>query len=451
MFTLLIYRVILLLLMPILLLALLFRSISNPQYRQRLSERLGFFPNSPYPKTNGKGGIVVHAASVGEVIALTPFVEQLLQQYPHLPITVTTFTPTGSAQVRKQFGSRVQHAFLPLDIFPCTQLFLARLQPKLMIFMETELWPNLINQCASKKIKLLLINGRLSANSMKNYQKISALIKPTLNSFDKILCQSQGNFNNFLQLGASAERCQISGNLKFDISINANTREKQTKLSALLPSNRPIWLVASTHPGDEKIALAAFEIIKNLFPHLLLVLVPRHPERFSSVAKLCISQGYSLAKRSENTAVTEQNIWLLDTLGELMAAYALADIITMGGSFSHIGGHNPLEPALFKKPIIVGNDMNNFTEILIQLKQNQGIIQLPSTQLLSAQLPSTQLSSTHLPATKNDIHQQLAQAVINLLEDKEAANLLGIQAHNVVLNNQGASSLTLAQVQALLL
>ena len=431
MFALLIYRVILLLLMPILLLALLFRSISNPQYRQRLSERLGFFPSHSSPKFHNKNGIVVHAASVGEVIALTPFVEQLLQQYPNLPITVTTFTPTGSAQVKKQFGTRVQHAFLPLDILPCTQLFLARLQPKLMIFMETELWPNLISLCASKKIKLLLINGRLSANSMKNYQKISALIKPTLNHFDKILCQSQDNLSNFLQLGADANRCEVSGNLKFDISINTKTREKQTTLLELLPTNRPVWLVASTHQGDEEIALMAFEIIKKLFPQLLLVLVPRHPERFSSVAKLCINQGYSLAKRSDNTQVTKQNIWLLDTLGELMAAYALADIVTMGGSFSHIGGHNPLEPALFKKPIIVGSDMNNFVEVLMQLKQNQGIIELSSTE--------------------NDNYQQLAQTVINLLEDEEAAILLGSRAHKVVLKNQGASLRTLAQVQELLI
>jgi len=429
MFALLIYRVIFLLLMPVLLLALLFRSISNPHYRQRLSERLGFFPNSP---SQSKGGIVVHAASVGEVIALTPFVEQLLLQYPHLPITVTTFTPTGSAQVSKQFGTRVQHGFLPLDVFPCTQLFLARLQPKLVIFMETELWPNLINQCANKKIKLLLINGRLSANSMKSYQKISALIKPTLNCFDKILCQSQDNLNNFIQLGASTEQCQMSGNLKFDVSIDASTSEKQAKLAKLLPSHRKIWLIASTHQGDEELALMAFQTIKKQLPELLLVIVPRHPERFSSVAKLCISQGYSLTKRSENKPVTEQDIWLLDTLGELMAAYALADIVTMGGSFSHIGGHNPLEPALFKKPIIVGSDMSNFTDILQQLQQEQGLMQLSST-------------------SQNDNAQQLAEAVINLLENNEAASLLGSHAHQVVLNNQGASTLSLAHVQELMI
>jgi 3-deoxy-D-manno-octulosonic-acid transferase len=427
MFSLLIYRIILLLLLPIILLALLFRSISNTQYRQRLSERLGFISNA-----YKKNGIVVHAASVGEVIALTPFVEQLLQTYPELPITLTTFTPTGSAQVTKQFSSRVQHCYLPLDILPSTQLFLTRLKPKLMIFMETELWPNLIDQCAKKQIKLLLINGRLSANSMKSYKKISPLITPTLNHFDKILCQSQDNLANFLQLGANNEHSYVSGNLKFDISINNNILEKQAQLTALLPKHRKLWLVASTHQGDEDIALAAFKQIKTLFPTLLLVLVPRHPERFNAVAKLCHNENFTLVKRSDNTPVGEQDIWLLDTLGELVPAYSLADIVTMGGSFSHIGGHNPLEPALFKKPIVVGSDMSNFTDVLQQLKQLEGIVQLPVNQT----------SKAH--------SSQLAKAIIHLLNDTSAAALLGKQAHQVVMNNQGASARTLSQVQELM-
>ena len=164
---------------------------------------------------------------------------------------------------------------------------------------------------------------------------------------------------------------------------------------------------------------------------MLLVIVPRHPERFNAVAQLCNNQGFSLAKRSENALVAEQDIWLLDTLGELMAAYALADIVTMGGSFSHIGGHNPLEPALFKKPIIVGNDMSNFTDVLNQLLQNQGVVQLSA-------------------ATHNTNSQALSQAVIDLLENKAAASILGANAHQVVLSNQGASARTLAQVQELI-
>ena len=427
MFALLIYRLLFLLLLPLFLVALLVRSRTNPQYRQRLSERLGFFPNSAK-----KGGIIVHAASVGEVIALTPFIKQLLQKHPDLPITLTTFTPTGSTQVQKIFGSRVQHGYLALDIYPCTQIFLARLKPKLMIFMETELWPNLIKQCASKNIKLLLINGRLSQKSVISYQKLMPLIKPTLNCFDSILCQSQDNRERFLSLGATAQRCDVSGNLKFDISINASIDEKKALLQKLLPENRQLWLMASTHEDDEAIALAAFTQIKVEFPELLLVLVPRHPERFKSVAQLCQDKGFSLVKRSENIAVTTQDIWLLDTLGELMAAYSLANLVTMGGSFSNIGGHNPLEPALFKKPIIVGSDMSNFTEIMQQLLQKQGIMQLTN-----ADEPMEQAAL-------------LAKAVLDLLPDNETTIALGSQAHQVVMANQGASHRTILAVQELL-
>jgi len=428
MFSLLIYRLLILLLLPLLLLALLLRSLSNKQYRQRINERLGFFPK-PYRKN----GIVVHAASVGEIIALTPFVEQLLTTYPNQAITITTFTPTGSEQVKKLFSDRVQHGFLPLDVFPCTQLFLSRLQPKLVVFMETELWPNLIAQCDRKKIKLLLINGRLSKNSMKSYQKISSLITPSLNHFDKILCQSHDNYENFLLLGTNPNRCQVSGNLKFDLNTNQATLDKATQLQQLLPTNRTVWLVASTHEGDETIALNAFKQIKSQFPSLLLILVPRHPERFKQVGSLCLNHHFTLSKRSEETQVIEQDIWLLDTLGELMAAFSLANIVTMGGSFSHIGGHNPLEPALFKKAIIVGANMSNFLEIMQQLQKNKAIVQLAT------------------PTVDGDEQSQaLAIAVITLLKNQQQVCDLGEKAHQVVMANQGASTRTLAEVKVLM-
>jgi len=428
MISLLIYRILLLLLLPILLVFLLIRSKNNVAYRQRIFERLGFFPK-PYQQ----GGIVVHAASVGEVIALKSFIEKLLLTYPDLPITITTFTPTGSAQVTSLFGNRVQHGYLPLDLFPCTALFLQRLKPKMMIFMETELWPNLISQCAQKKIKLLLINGRLSKNSLTSYQKISPLIKPCLNHFNKILSQSQDNLEHFLQLGAQNNRCINSGNLKFDISVNEQVMEKKVELSQLLSSDnnqpkRTIWLVASTHDGDEIIALSAFKKLLSLHPQLLLVLVPRHPERFEQVAKLCLEHNLTLLKRSENTVVNDEQIWLLDSLGELMAAFDLSDIVTMGGSFSEVGGHNPLEPALFNKPIIVGHNMSNFNEIMQKLRQEEAIIELSSNE------PSTELFN----------------AVKTLLQQPNQQKTLGENAFNVVLANQGASDISLLEVQKLL-
>jgi 3-deoxy-D-manno-octulosonic-acid transferase len=418
-------------LLPFLLVFLFIRSKNNKAYRERILERLGYFPNPVE-----QGGIVVHAASVGEVIALKSFIEKLIQAYPHLPITVTTFTPTGSDQVKKLFGCKVQHGYLPLDIFPSTALFLQRLKPKMIIFMETELWPNLIAQCSHRNIKLLLINARLSNKSLTSYQKITPLIKPCINRFDKILTQSQENLSHFLQLGAHKDRCINSGNLKFDICVNAQVIEKKAELGKLLPSqnhltNRTILLAASTHEGDETIVLTAFKDLLTLYPQLLLVLVPRHPERFEHVAKLCRDHNFSLAKRSENTVINDEQVWLLDSLGELMAAYALSDIVTMGGSFNGVGGHNPLEPALFNKPIVVGHNMSNFNEIMQQLRQENAIVELNNY--------SEKSSAT-----------QLATEVTKLLQQPDQQKNIGNNAQKVVLANQGASDTTIKQVQKVL-
>jgi len=422
--SLLFYRVIFFLLLPVLLLVLVIRSKNHPQYRQRLFERLGFID-----KNLSANGIVIHAASVGEVIALKAFIEKLLLSQPDTPITVTTFTPTGSAQVEKLFSNRVQHCYLPIDSFICTKLFLSRLKPKAMVFMETELWPNLIAQCTNKSIKLLLINGRLSASSMKSYQKLAWLISPSLQAFDQILTQSQVNQDNFIALGGKELVCELSGNLKFDISITPSITQKQAELAKFVEGERKLWVVASTHPGDEELILHTFEPLHKKYPELLLVIVPRHPERFAEVAQLAKNAGFITAKRSENTQVNSAtHVWVLDTLGELMPMCALASIVTMGGSFSHIGGHNPLEPALFKKPIVVGNNMSNFIEVMQQLTEAKGIVQLKGD---------------------NNVNE-LVHVITDLLENSDKQFALGKNAYNVVLQNQGASERSLAHLNKLI-
>ena len=414
-----IYRIALILLLPLILLVFILRSHNHPAYRQRLSERLGFVS-----KLFKQEGIIVHAASVGEVIAITPFIKQLLRDYPNTPLTVTTFTPTGSAQVLKTFNDQVQHCYLPLDLWPFTWLFLKALKPKALVLMETELWPNLIALCQQKHIKLQLINGRLSDKSMASYQKLSWLIKPCLQRFDAILTQSEENQQNFITLGADQQNCQVSGNLKFDLQINPDVAAKQQILEQFIIEQRPIWLVASTHPGDEQLILNSFSALRKNHPNLLLMLVPRHPERFASIFQLCQQHQFQTVKRSENNSVTLQDdIWLIDTLGELLPACALADIVTMGGSFSTIGGHNPLEPALFKKAVVVGHDMANFRAVLSQLKQENGIAQL----------------KTNSSTTADEITSALTSQVQQLLVDDQARLELGKNAFKVVQANQGAS------------
>ena len=408
---------------PLILSFLLIKSRGNATFRARLTERLGLVPRS-----FKSAGIIVHASSVGEVIALKPFIEELLLAYPELPITLTTFTPTGSAQVKKLFTERVQHCYLPLDVFICTWLFLKTLKPQAIVFMETELWPNLIAQATNKKIKLLLVNARLSDHSLKRYKKLTWLIKPTLNCFDVILPQSKPNLSNFTALGAEESKCQLVGNLKFDISNNANIEAKKIELSGFLPINRKIWLIASTHQGDEELAIQAFKKLINTQSNLLLILVPRHPERFKSVENLCKKHQLSVIKRSDQKQVTESTqVWLLDSIGELMAAYALADIVTMGGSFNQINGHNPLEPVLFKKAIIVGPFMANFSEIEQQLMSVDGLMQLTSTKV-----------------------DELVQAVDSLFIDKLKQERLGNNAYQFVQENQGASKRSVMRLQSLI-
>ena len=429
-FSLMLYRLISLCLLPIIGLLLLLRSIKQKAYRQRLSERFGFLPRALKP-----GGIIVHAASVGEVIALKSFITQLLAAKPNTVITVTTFTPTGSAQVKQLFDGRVQHCYLPLDSTLCVAAFLNKLQPQAMVFMETELWPNLIAQSKVKGIKLLLINGRLSQKSMKSYQKLAWLITPTINCFNKILCQSQINYDNFLALGADVTRCEVSGNVKFDISINQSVKDKQVELTRFVGEKRSVWVVASTHQGDEVIALNAFSLLLKLWPELLLILVPRHPERFNEVANLCTEQGFAVVRRSQKELVSsDKQVWLLDSLGELLPTCALASVVTMGGSFSDIGGHNPLEPALFKKPIVVGANMSNFLEVMQQLVAQQGIVQLTGSN----------------EDNSDKVAEHLAQAIKDILSSKDTQQTLGGNANHVVMQNQGASKRSLKQLLKLI-
>ncbi len=428
---LLLYRVSLLLLLPVVLLLLVIRSFNHPAYRQRLLERLGVVSNALKPH-----GIIIHAASVGEVIALKAYIEQLLASEPERIITITTFTPTGSEQVSKLFAGRVQHCYLPLDIWPCTWLFLSSLKPTAVVLMETELWPNFIAQCHHRGIKLQLINGRLSDRSVNSYQKLYWLVAPCLQRFDQILAQSDDNLRNFINLGAPPAICQVSGNLKFDLHISEQVNAKINDLAALVDGQRNTWLVASSHPGDENIALLTFSALKKLYPELLLILVPRHPERFDSVYQLCCQHGFNTVKRSENKAIDSGNdIWLIDSLGELLAMCEFADVVTMGGSFSDIGGHNPLEPALFKKAIVVGHDMSNFRKVMIELLAQHGIMQL----------------STNENSTEQQIADALSQAIATLLNDSEARHLLGDNAYQVVHANQGASDYSVNALQQLLI
>jgi len=416
------YRILWLLLLPLLLLVLVIRSRNHPEYRQRLSERLGLNRGKLKPTD-----IVLHAASVGEVLALKPLVHSLQNNHPELSITFTCFTPTGSAQIEKLFGNSVQHCYLPLDTWPCTSLFLNAIKPSAIIFMETEIWPNLLHQCDNRRIKTLIINGRLSNRSLPKYQKLHRLITPSLNLLADIYCQSKENQENFRSLAVKRDKCKNVGNLKFDIKINTQLKQKIEELAPLVDANRRLLLLASSHKGDEARFIKHYTALKQDFPDLLMGIVPRHPERFDAVAQLCQEHQLQVARRSERKSPSQaDDVWLVDTLGELLAISSFASIVVMGGSFSSIGGHNPLEPALFKKPVIVGPDMSNFTEIMQQLEQVDGVVK----------------------TTGQD--EDLYNTINQLMKNEQSISAIGEHAFSVVQNNQGATEKTRQRIVELI-
>ena len=371
------YTSLMYLIQPLVLLFMWLRGFKAPNYRKRLGERYGFYASLTPPKA---GGIVIHAASVGEVIAATPLVQKLQKNYPHLPITFTTVTPTGSDRVKAAFGDSVFHCYLPYDI-PCAiNRFIDFVQPKLCIVIETELWPNLIQQFSRRDIPFVVANARLSARSALRYGKI----KPRLQ-------------NMFSQIDLIAPQDKIDA------------------LRSLWVKNRPIWIAASTHEGEEQIILQAHRQLLEKYPNLLLLLVPRHPERFNMVADLLKKEKFQFICRSTNELPNENTQVILgDSMGELMLMYGVSDIAFVGGSLVKHGGHNPLEPLAFKMPVITGKHTFNFPEIFRMLVEVQGVLEVNSTA------------------------DALERAVEALLNSKEASERLGNAGYEVLMENRGA-------------
>lgn len=363
---------------PLVLLMMLKRSLKAPKYRQRIWERYGLYPHETKPKPDG---IVIHAASVGEVIAVTPLIKAIQQHYPALPITITTITPTGSDRVISTFGNTVYHYYLPYDLPDAIKRFLKFVRPKAFIVVETELWPNLIRQVSKKQIPFIVANARLSPRSAKRYGWIKPILKNMFNDISLILAQDSVSEARYLSLGFATEKLVNTGNLKFDLSVNEKLYQKiQHTEQQLQITDRPIWIAASTHEGEENLILAAHQLLLAQYPNLLLILVPRHPERFEPVAQMIKKVGMNYTTRTSHSPIlpTDQ-VMLGDTMGEMMLFYGLSDIAFVGGSLVKHGGHNPLEPIAFKIPVISGIYTFNFPEVFDKLREVNGVIEIAST------------------------------------------------------------------------
>jgi 3-deoxy-D-manno-octulosonic-acid transferase len=369
--------------LPLIALRLWLRARKAPAYRQRIGERfaLGLAPMQ-------RGGIWVHAVSVGESIAAAPMIRALLERYPDAPITVTCMTPTGSERIQALFASepRIQHCYLPYDLPWAAGRFLDHVQPRLGIIMETELWPNHIHQCARRGIPVIIANARLSERSARGYGRFSGLTGPMLAEMSGFAVQTEAEAQRFLALGARPECVKVTGSIKFDLTIDPQLPQAATRLREQWQAGaRPVWIAASTHAGEDESILAAHRQLLVGHPHALLILVPRHPERFNSVHELCQQQGFATVRRSTGEAVTTATSVLLgDTMGELLFLYALADVAFVGGSLVPNGGHNLLEPAALAKPVLSGPHLFNFLEIAAMLREAGALQEIADAAALSA-------------------------------------------------------------------
>lgn len=392
--------------LPLVLLRLWWQGRKNRDVRRDWQQRLGFVPASEQPV------IWVHAVSVGETIAAGPLVKALLERRPDIPILMTAMTATGAAQAKAMFGNRVSYAYSPYDTPGAVRRFVKRVRPRALAIMETELWPNMIQQVDQRNCPIFLVNARLSARSARGYQRIDSLVRSLLRRLTWIAAQADEDARRFLVIGARPDSVSVTGSIKFDVNITTETRDKARVLRQQF-NGRPVWIAASTHEGEDEQLLAAHQRLLEVIPEALMIIVPRHPERFDSVATLIQRQGFSLVRRSSGAPVVSAQVYLGDSMGELLVLYGASDAAFVGGSLIERGGHNPLEPAGWGLPVISGHHVFNFETIYSQLDKGQALIRAGDA-------------------------VELADRLVYLLSEPVAARTCGQAALAVVEANRGA-------------
>jgi 3-deoxy-D-manno-octulosonic-acid transferase len=353
---------------PWLLLRLFWRGRRNAAYRERWGERFAL-----YRRPNRAVDIWIHAVSVGEAEAAFALVREI-RRHGAWNILVTTTTPTGSQRVREVLGDTVEHVYLPYDLPDGAARFLDRFSPHLAVILETEIWPNLFWACTKRGIPLFLANARLSGRSAQRYRRIRGTLARVLAGV-RVAAQTEDDASRFVSIGARSDAVAVTGNLKFDSELTVTVRDTGAELRRRWFGEGPVWLAASTHPGEEIAALDAWEWLRHQHPRLRLVLAPRHPERFGEVARLCESRGYRLARRTQGERGWQSfDVFLLDTLGELKAFYVASDIAFVGGSLAAVGGHNVLEAAAAGAALVVGPNTWNFRQICRDLVEESAAL-----------------------------------------------------------------------------
>ncbi len=398
------------LLVPFILLRLVWRGFRNRGYWDHLEQRFGVSKEPPPEGTT----VWIHAVSVGEVQAALPLVRAVLDRYPQHQVLITTTTPTGRERVLQALKGRVTHRYMPYDLPGAVQRFLIDVRPILAVILETELWPNVLHYCGCFGVPVVLANARLSERSAMGYRRVAGFAAGMLRNASAIAAQTEADARRLVELGADPERLRVTGSVKFDVKLSASLQEEAQALRRLWGVDRSVWIAASTHAGEDEIILDAFKRVLWAIPDCLLVLVPRHPERFARAASLCRKQGYHTLLRSESPlACASADVFVGDSIGELPLFYAASDVAFVGGSLVPVGGHNMLEPAALGLPVIVGPHVFNFAEI---------------SRMLHEVGASTRVRDG----------QQLGDAVINYLQDANYRHSVGQNGRKFVEENRGA-------------
>ena len=407
---------------PIISVVLLARGVTDRSYRQNFRERFGFGARRE------PGGVWLHAVSVGEVQASAALVGALHRRHPQLPLTVTTFTPTGAARARALFGSVAEVRYVPYDLPGSVRRFLKRVNPRLAVIFETELWPNLYRECGRRRVPLVLASARVSERSLGRYRRLGALFRDALSQASIIAAQGEADAARFRALGADAGSTHVTGNLKFDFELPTDLAERGRRLRSHYAGEGPLWVAGSTHEGEEAAVLEAQRQVRRLHPDALLVIAPRHPARFAQVAQQLAQAGVAFGRRSDGggaAGAAASVVLLLDSLGELLDFYAAADVAFVGGSLVPVGGHNLLEPAALGVPILTGPHNSNGAEV---------------ARLLVASGAAEIISSP----------QELGARVSTLLSDPAQRERMGLQGRAAVAGSRGALSKLLALIEPLL-
>ena len=397
------------LVIPFLPLRLFWRSFKNRSYRKNILERFG-----RYSVNSLDGSVWVHAVSVGESLAAVPMIKRLVKLFPELPVVVTTMTPTGKESIIKALGDQVVKVYAPYDSSFIVNRFFKHFKPRILIVMETEIWPNLFFYAQQKNVPIIIANARLSSKSFAGYQKVKIFIGEILNLVNWVVAQSELDAERFIKLGLNSGKLLVGGNVKYDLEVTDQMVSEATKLRQVI-GNRPVWIAASTHDGEEVKILTAVKIILQTIPDALLILVPRHPERFDEVYRICQHHGMLTKRYLELSNVSASTkIILGDVMGKLLTFYALSEIAYVGGSLVPWGGHNLLEPAALARPVLSGPFLDAFLEVKRQL-----------------------IDAEALTVVTNET--ELANKVIEIFKNQQLRESLGIKAFEVVERHRGAT------------